>query len=60
MSTERHLIIYATTTKRAVIDVLDLRVTKNTGIPKRVIDRIIKTLDDKNLSLIRWMKAVSK
>jgi len=60
MPTERHLIIYATMTKRAVIDLRELKVTKNTGVPERTLVKVLKALSDENTSLIKWMKPVAK
>jgi transcription initiation factor IIE alpha subunit len=60
MATERHLIIMATELKRAVIDITDVRIVKNTGIPQRTLDRVLRVLADTRTNLFKWLKPVSK
>jgi hypothetical protein len=59
MVTGKDLVVMLTETKRAVIDLRDLSV-RNFGIPERVVERIIKTLDDKNLTLQKWLKVSAR
>jgi predicted transcriptional regulator len=60
MPTEKHVVIIMTDVKRAVVDINELKVIRNTGIPQMTVERILRKLSDTSTNLFKWLKPVSK
>jgi len=60
MPTEKHLIIMISDTRKAVIDVQNLEILRNFGVPQKTLAKLMDALTDKNLSLFKWLKPVTK